>query len=211
MATSQQLIQDVVWKCLIHEQAKTLSFGKQLILSQRNPFFLTCLLCQFVGNIAGKGEIAHNEQFPLFPQCFLPVWRTLPFSSKLKLSSANSFSLGESTICRLGKGYSENFYSADVKKSLEEQCKEIAALRAQMLGEYEQLLTVRAEVMSSQSEEVGKLQQEMALIQQQYEDQMKSFQDKVKEQTGRFAVDFLAQVVYEYIPPNERVVTIESL
>ena len=23
------------------------------------------------GNIVGKGEIARNEQFPLFPQCFL--------------------------------------------------------------------------------------------------------------------------------------------
>ena len=22
----------------------------------------------------GKGEIAHNEQFLLFPQCFLPIW-----------------------------------------------------------------------------------------------------------------------------------------
>ena len=27
-------------------------------------------------NTAGKGEIAHNEQFLLFPQCFLPVWIT---------------------------------------------------------------------------------------------------------------------------------------
>ena len=28
-------------------------------------------------NTVGKGEIAHNEQFLLFPQCFLPIWRTL--------------------------------------------------------------------------------------------------------------------------------------
>ena len=27
-------------------------------------------------NAVGKGEIAHNEQFLLFPQCFLPVWIT---------------------------------------------------------------------------------------------------------------------------------------
>ena len=27
-------------------------------------------------NTVGKGEIAHNEQFLLFPQCFLPIWRT---------------------------------------------------------------------------------------------------------------------------------------
>ena len=24
-------------------------------------------------NTVGKGEIAHNEQFLLFPQCFLPI------------------------------------------------------------------------------------------------------------------------------------------
>ena len=27
-------------------------------------------------NTVGKGEIAHNEQFLLFPQCFLPIWIT---------------------------------------------------------------------------------------------------------------------------------------
>ena len=26
-----------------------------------------------IENTMGKGEIAHNEQFLLFPQCFLPV------------------------------------------------------------------------------------------------------------------------------------------
>ena len=28
-------------------------------------------------NTMGKGEIAHNKQFFLFPQCFPPFWRTL--------------------------------------------------------------------------------------------------------------------------------------
>ena len=28
-------------------------------------------------NTVGKGEIARNEQFLLFPQCFLPIWITL--------------------------------------------------------------------------------------------------------------------------------------
>ena len=32
---------------------------------------------QFITTV-GKGEIAHNEQFLLFPQCFLPFWK--PFS-----------------------------------------------------------------------------------------------------------------------------------
>ena len=52
----------------------------------------------------GKGEIARNEQFLLFPQCFLPILETtLSFLSNLKLSSAHSFSLEESRICRLGR------------------------------------------------------------------------------------------------------------
>ena len=56
-------------------------------------------------NTVGKGEIARNEQFLLFSQCFLPVFDTfLPLSSNLKLSSANSFSLEESKICRLVMG-----------------------------------------------------------------------------------------------------------
>ena len=29
-----------------------------------------------VENTVGKGEIAPNERFLLFPQCFLPVWIT---------------------------------------------------------------------------------------------------------------------------------------
>ena len=53
----------------------------------------------------GKGEIARNEQFLLFPQFFLPISvNFLPLSSHLKLSSANSLNLEGSKICRLGKG-----------------------------------------------------------------------------------------------------------
>ena len=55
-------------------------------------------------NTKGKGEIARNEQFLLFPQCFLPVLETfLPFLSYLKLSSANSYSLEEAKMCRSEK------------------------------------------------------------------------------------------------------------
>ena len=35
-----------------------------------------CLQKKFSENSVGKGKIARNEQFLLFPQCFLPVWRT---------------------------------------------------------------------------------------------------------------------------------------
>lgn len=75
-------------------------------------------------------------------------------------------------------------YCTDVQKSLDKQVEEISALRAQMLGEYEQMLSVRAEVMASQSQEVEKLQQEMAQIQKQYEEQMAEFETKVQSQTG---------------------------
>ena len=37
---------------------------------------LTCLQHKSFENPVGKGEIARNEQFLLFPQCFLPFWRT---------------------------------------------------------------------------------------------------------------------------------------
>ena len=33
-----------------------------------------CLQYKSFENNVRKGEIAHNEQFLLFPQCFLPFW-----------------------------------------------------------------------------------------------------------------------------------------
>ena len=42
----------------------------------KQALVLTCLQYKSFENTAGKGEIARNEQFLLFPQCFLPVWRT---------------------------------------------------------------------------------------------------------------------------------------
>ena len=37
------------------------------------PWFFTCLHYKSFENIAGKGEIARNEQFLIFPQCFLLI------------------------------------------------------------------------------------------------------------------------------------------
>ena len=47
------------------------SFPKQALV-------FTCLLYKPFDfeNTVGKGEIAHNEQFLLFPKYFLPFWRT---------------------------------------------------------------------------------------------------------------------------------------
>ena len=65
----------------------------------------TCLQYKSFENNMAKGEIARNEQFLLFPQCFLPPLDDfLPFSSNIKLLPANSSGLEESKICRLGKG-----------------------------------------------------------------------------------------------------------
>ena len=49
-------------------------------LNELNPFpkqalVFTCLQYKCFENTVGRGEIARNEQFLLFPQCFLPEWR----------------------------------------------------------------------------------------------------------------------------------------
>ena len=59
----------------------------------------------FEDTVEKKGEIACNVQFLLFSTVFSTCLDNfLPFSSNLKLSSANSFSLEESKICRLVMG-----------------------------------------------------------------------------------------------------------
>ena len=61
-------------------------------------------LTLFLLKTLGKEKIARYEQFLFFPQCFLPFWRTFYHFHQIliKLSSANSFGLEESKICRLG-------------------------------------------------------------------------------------------------------------
>ena len=50
-------------------------FHLNLTLSQTSPCF-SCLQYKSFVNTVRKGEIANYEQFLLFPQCFLPFWRT---------------------------------------------------------------------------------------------------------------------------------------
>ena len=40
------------------------------------PWFFTCLQYKSFENTVGKGEVACDEQFLFFPQCFLPFSRT---------------------------------------------------------------------------------------------------------------------------------------
>ena len=63
-----------------------------------------CLQYKPFENTVGKGEIAP------FPTVFSNhLENFLPFSSHMKLSSANSLNLEESKICRLRKGYNVAF------------------------------------------------------------------------------------------------------
>ena len=59
-----------------HEKVKVIEISVyhiiSLTLSQTSPSF-TCLQYKPFENTAGKGDIARNEQFLLFPQCFLPI------------------------------------------------------------------------------------------------------------------------------------------
>ena len=72
----------------------------------RQALVCTCLQYKSFENNVGKEEIARNEQFLLFPQCFLThSERFLPFSSNLKLSSAN-FQFGPVQNLSFGKGLS---------------------------------------------------------------------------------------------------------
>ena len=59
------------------------SFEMRLTLSQTSLDFYVSVVQAFE-NTEGKGEIARNKQFLLFPQCFLAIWRTLSFSSNSK-------------------------------------------------------------------------------------------------------------------------------
>ena len=48
---------------------------EKLTMSQTKALVFTCLQYKAFENIVGKGEIARNERFLLFPQCFKPYLR----------------------------------------------------------------------------------------------------------------------------------------
>ena len=71
----------------------------------KETLVFTCLHYKSFENTVGKGEIACDEEFLLCCTVFSTDFGiVLPFSSSLKLSSANFFSLEESKICHLGNG-----------------------------------------------------------------------------------------------------------
>ena len=50
----------------------------------------------FFENTVGKGEIARNEQFHLFPQCFLSVWRTFCYFHEVQNCRLQTISVWKS-------------------------------------------------------------------------------------------------------------------
>ena len=56
-------------------QGKTGQNEGRLTPFETSPDF-TCLQYKSFESTVRKGEIARDEQFLLFPQCFLRVWRT---------------------------------------------------------------------------------------------------------------------------------------
>ena len=51
--------------------------GQRLTGFPKQALNFMCLQYKSFEITVGKGEIARNEQFILFPQCFLPFWRPL--------------------------------------------------------------------------------------------------------------------------------------
>ena len=62
----------------------TYPFPKQVLV-------FTCLYLTSFENIVEKGEIARNEQFLLFPKCFLPIWKTSAMFIELKIVVCKPF------------------------------------------------------------------------------------------------------------------------
>ena len=61
-----------------------------MLLKHINPFpnkrwFLSVCHTSLLKNTVGKGEIARNEQFLLFPQCFLPIWKTFSHLNRISI------------------------------------------------------------------------------------------------------------------------------
>ena len=63
-----------------------------------------CLRYKSFENTVGKGEIARNKQFLLFPQCFLPFWITFCHFRQVRNCRLQTLSVWKSKICRLVMG-----------------------------------------------------------------------------------------------------------
>ena len=72
-------IQSIIKVCELSSNIMFHQPPHELTLSQTSPGFYVSAVQVFWINTVGKGEIAHHEQFLLFPQCFLAVKRTFRY------------------------------------------------------------------------------------------------------------------------------------
>ena len=103
------------------DQSKILSFGtcKDLIVyltAKINSFsnktlFLRVCCTSPLKTLQEKEKLLVMGNFSFYYSVFYLLNNFLPFSSTLKFSSANSFSLEESKICHLGKGQNLSNYN----------------------------------------------------------------------------------------------------
>ena len=77
----------------------------QMYSFPNKPLFLRVCSTNLLKTLWKKGEIARNEQFLLFPPCFLPFWRTFCHFHQISTCRLQIlFNLEVSKIFCLGKG-----------------------------------------------------------------------------------------------------------
>ena len=97
--------------------------GNSFTFSHTSPAFYVSAVQVFLKHCGKRRNCSLRAICP-FPTVFSnPLENIMPFSSNLKLSSANSFKLEESKICRLGKGqcmepYPHLFFSQNMLECL---------------------------------------------------------------------------------------------
>ena len=87
--------------------SKLLSDSFEFYPFLKQALVFTCRQYKSLENTVGKGEIARNEQFPLFPVFYKRLENFMPILSNLELSPANSFSSEVSKFCCFEKGLNE--------------------------------------------------------------------------------------------------------
>ena len=85
-----------------------------LTFSKTSPVS-TCLQYKSFENTVGKGEIARNEQFLIYPQCFLPLLRTFCHCHYIQNCRLQSLSVWKGLNLLFGKGLKSDLCKFDQK------------------------------------------------------------------------------------------------
>ena len=81
--------------------------GVCVIPFPNKPWFLR-ILSTYLLKTLRKGEIARNEQFLLFSQCFLPFWRTFHHFHQIQNCHLQTLSFWKSIKCVVWKRVKQN-------------------------------------------------------------------------------------------------------